>query len=229
MLELAARGTLHVRREPSSLGVRLLYVSDLHLLPWHGYVVDQVLARVRETAPDLVLLGGDLVDLPSGLPLLRRLVERLEVPFEAVAGNHDRFVGLDLIQGALGRPWLSRVVVGQAVLDGAPRPGGHVLVAHDPGVFREAAHLGYRFVLAGHLHGSQFVLGQSGGLLYPGAWFYRWNGDRFEQDGCTMLVSRGVNDTLPLRWNCPRDVILLGADSSSQGSDAGARWHRGRA
>lgn len=205
MLELAATGRLHLRREHLGLPQRLLYVSDLHLTPWHGHVVRQVLTLVRETRPDLVLLGGDLVDLQSGLPLLAELVQGLETPYQAVPGNHDRFVGLDRVEKALGQPWLER----QGNIDGVLQEGGEILCAHAPNVFPEAVKRGYRLVMAGHLHGSQFVFGERRGLLFPGAWFYRWNGDRFQEGGTTMLVSRGVNDTLPIRWNCPRDVILL--------------------
>jgi predicted MPP superfamily phosphohydrolase len=63
-------------------------------------------------------------------------------------------------------------------------------------------------VLAGHLHGGQCVLATRRGRLYPAAWIYRWHGLRFEEAGAVMLVSRGVGDTLPVRFNCPREVIL---------------------
>jgi predicted MPP superfamily phosphohydrolase len=53
------------------------------------------------------------------------------------------------------------------------------------------------------------VFFERGGRLYPGAFLYRWNGLRFHENGSTLVVSRGVRDTLPLRWNCPREVILV--------------------
>jgi len=53
----------------------------------------------------------------------------------------------------------------------------------------------------------QCVLATRRGRLYPGAWFARWTGLRFSAGDSTMLVSRGAADTLPLRWNCPREVI----------------------
>jgi predicted MPP superfamily phosphohydrolase len=66
----------------------------------------------------------------------------------------------------------------------------------------------YRLVLAGHLHGAQCVFATWEGRQFPGAWFYRWCGLRFDLDATTLLVSRGVSDTLRLRWNCPREVLL---------------------
>jgi predicted MPP superfamily phosphohydrolase len=58
--------------------------------------------------------------------------------------------------------------------------------------------------------------GLSGGLrpqgyrdrLYPAAWAHRWHGLRFAAGDTRMLVSRGAGDTFPLRFNCPREVLL---------------------
>lgn len=217
MLELAARGRLTRREVELPLGgpACLLYVSDLHLTPWHAHVVDQVLEQAHQCQPDLVVLGGDLADLPSGLAQLERLIAHLPAPVLAVPGNHDRQLGLARVRTALeraGGTWLEQAYSFQGLtLDGVCRPEvepGSILCAHEPDVFEAAARAGYALVLAGHLHGSQFVLGERAGLLYPGAWFYRWNGDQFRRGKCTMLVSRGVNDTLPIRWNCPREVLL---------------------
>ena len=82
-----------------------------------------------------------------------------------------------------------------------------VLCTHHPGP--PAARQGFDLILSGHLHGGQFVFYERGGKLYPGAFAYRWNGLRFQENGHTLLVSRGVRDTLPLRWNCPREVIVV--------------------
>ena len=52
------------------------------------------------------------------------------------------------------------------------------------------------------------MLSGRGGKQYPAAWFNRWHGLRFEDRGAIMLVSRGAADTFPVRFNCPREVIL---------------------
>jgi hypothetical protein len=44
--------------------------------------------------------------------------------------------------------------------------------------------------------------------LFPGAFFYPYC---FLNDRCgsaRLVVSRGVSDLLPIRWNCPREVVL---------------------
>ncbi|MCA9321196.1 MAG: hypothetical protein KDB53_10705, partial [Planctomycetes bacterium] len=90
-----------------------------------------------------------------------------------------------------------------------PRSGAfRILCAHDPEVFDAACVAGYDLVLAGHLHGGQIVLSRRRGRDYPAAWFYRWNGPTFQRAGTTMLVSRGGADTFPLRFRCPREVLL---------------------
>jgi predicted MPP superfamily phosphohydrolase len=227
-LEIGASKPLLIREERvQGFGLasplRILYASDLHLgWAWTRSLVEELELGVERARPDLLLLGGDLADRPGGLAALRTMTRRLaaRVPVWAIAGNHDRLLGARSVRAAVeetGGRWLedSRLELGGArgvIIEGALRAGGtaagRVLCAHDPAVFPRAAAAGYRLVLAGHLHGGQCVLGSRDGRLYPGAWFNRWTGLRFESSGSTLLVSRGAGDTLPLRWNCPREALL---------------------
>ena len=221
--EFGASGALLVRREHIHLGLprslRVLYASDLHLgHRWTREIPGQLVRSAHESAPDLILLGGDLADNRRGLPALERCVRELSefAPVHAVPGNHDERTGLAGVRAAVeagGGHWLpDRPVDGPIRIDGRLDPGVHagrrLLCTHHPGEFRAAAEAGYSVVLAGHLHGGQCVLATRGGRLYPGAWFYRWHGLRFEEPGAVLLVSRGAGDTLPVRFNCPREVIL---------------------
>lgn len=231
LLELGASNALRVRSERiAGLGrakpLRLLYASDLHLFHRSfSPIVDQLEAAVEETAPDAVLLGGDLVDRSAALPLLETGVARLARgrPVWAIGGNHDRVAGRQAVRRAVeagGGRWLEGASVAMASdgenhirVEGTIRrdPASkdfRVLCAHDPKIFPAALEAGYALVLAGHLHGGQWVIAQRDNRLYPGAWFYRWNGLRFEAGRGTLLVSRGLSDTLPFRWNCPREVLL---------------------
>lgn len=224
-LELRSSLELTVRRERLGAGgrpVRLLYASDLHFSGrWTERAGEQLAARVEELSPDLTLLGGDLADSAAGLARLSSCVARLArvCPVWAVAGNHDRLPGVPAVRAAVeagGGSWLGgrRAAAGRVALDGEPRRernprgGFRVLCSHDPAVFPQAVEAGYDLVLAGHLHGLQCVIAERGGLLYPGVWLWPFNGLRFCSGSTTMLVSRGVSDTIPLRWNCPREVLL---------------------
>ncbi len=221
--EFGAFAPLHLRHERARLGltraVRVLYASDLHLGHWWtARVPGQLLRACRDAAPDAVLLGGDLVDHAGALGQLRELVRELArlAPTYAVPGNHDVRAGVLAVRGAVesaGGRWLVSEPVGEELwVDGVPRNGPcdapRLLCAHDPAVFPAAAAAGYRLVLAGHLHGGQCVLGTRRGRLYPAAWVHRWHGLRFRAGAAAMFVSRGVADTLPVRWNCPREVIV---------------------
>lgn len=222
-IEVGARRPLLVRRESvGNLGAskRLLFASDLHLRkngPRH--IVDELLEIASRECPDLVLLGGDLVDSRSGLEALQSLVRRLSrvAALGAVAGNHDRWIGVERVRAAVaeggGRwledaPWL---LTPDCAIYGSRKQaiqsaGYHLLCTHRP----VASDRPFALTLSGHLHGGQFVFYQRHGRLYPGAFLYRWNGLRFDdKDGRTLLISRGVQDTLPLRWNCPREVLIV--------------------
>ena len=228
--EFGCRAPLLVRRE--NVGPctdpqpwRLLYASDLHLTRRRGHLAEHLVHVVANEQPDAVLLGGDLIDRRNGSAALQHLVREVSqhCPLVAVAGNHDVARGLECVRSAVrsgGGHWLTDEVrilreSGRPSLHLHARPqaqlspdGLHVLVAHHPDVARVAADRGYDAVFAGHLHGGQCVWFQRGQMLYPGAWFSRWNGLRFALGRTTMLVSRGAADTLPVRFRCPREVLL---------------------
>jgi uncharacterized protein len=222
-LEFGAFGPIGIRREEVALGLRrparILYASDWHLGHWWTRgVPGQVLAVVRQTRPDVVLLGGDLVDHQAAVPDLAACIRALTelAVVGAVPGNHDHWTGCDAIRDAVvasGGHWLPIAPLTLALrLDGtleggeADRP--RVLCAHDPSIFPRAMAAGYPLILAGHLHGGQCVLATFNDRLYPAAWLHRWHGLRFQRGGSLMLVSRGLADTLPVRFNCPREVLL---------------------
>lgn len=222
-LELGASCPLLIRRENVHLGLaqplRLLYASDLHLGRWWTRSVPGQLVRaVQEAAPHLILLGGDLADNRRGLPALRKCVRDLVelAPVHAVPGNHDERAGLAAVRTAVeagGGHWLSdRPIEGPVRIDGridaAAHTGPRLLCTHHPGDFPAAVAAGYALVLAGHLHGGQCVLATHRGRLYPAAWFNRWHVLRCVEGGSVLLVSRGAADTLPIRFNCLREVIL---------------------
>lgn len=222
-LEVGLQKPLLVRREElgTGLGVRLLYASDIHLRPANERsITEELLAAVRLHHPQVVLLGGDLVDHPRSLPTLRDLVCLLsrECPVGAVSGNHDTLLGYERVRQTVLEGKGQWLMDSPVWLEGLQflgrteqrRAGAYsVLCGHYPTVFPGAREAGVELALAGHLHGWQIVLWQRGEYLYPGAWLSRWNGLRFQRGESTLLVSRGMTDLLALRWNCPREVLLV--------------------
>src|SRR5262245_864198 len=94
---------------------RVMYVSDLHIRRIRAdNVCCQVIDSARNSASDVVLMGGDLVDGASELSKLTELVGALckVAPVLAIGGNHDRNVGLDRVREAVirgGGKWIHDV------------------------------------------------------------------------------------------------------------------------
>ena len=228
-LELGYNAKFEVRRVAYSCAgagsFRVLYLSDLHLTRFGGPLVARLIATITELDPQVILLGGDYLDGPRGVVhfshLLRFLATRLHV--FVVAGNHDAWYGLARIKqlvAAHGLTWLGAETVEIQLAGcrvavsgrGAPGPAAGVafsiLCLHQPaGLPRLSA--GHHLAFAGHLHGGQLVLWRSARGLYPGRLFYRWNILQAQLGTCLCLLSKGLGDTLPLRYNCPKDVVLV--------------------
>ena len=203
---------------PLKSKVRALYVSDLHFAFWCAPVLEQLQAMLRFLKPDLLILGGDLVDLPWGWSALERALQRWSgwLPVVAVPGNHDRLCGLGRVKARLPvTQWLDEQVWQHDSglrLCGSEAQGASetsVFVGHEPHRVGSVARANFPIMLAGHLHGCQWIAWQRRGYDYPGAWFFAYHGPRFRVGPTDLHVSRGFNDTLPVRINCPRDVLLL--------------------
>ncbi len=228
LLTIGNHHPLHIREERISARVdacRVTYISDIHLR--HGrsdQLVAQVLDSVIRCESHAVLLGGDLVDSPSELNHLTDLVGKLcEIaPVMAVAGNHDNHVGTFKVRDAVrngGGQWIhdravrmshgARTIVVSGP-DAALQTDGDVriLCAHNPRVWKRSQHDGYDLVLAGHLHGCQFVAFEYRDRLFPGAMFYPFCFLSHQSGATRLVVSRGVSDLVPIRWRCPREVVL---------------------
>jgi predicted MPP superfamily phosphohydrolase len=79
--------------------LRIVQLTDLHLGPFTGIsLLAQILRLVRETAPDIVVVTGDLAD--GELSERRRelaMLRRIKPPYGvyAVPGNHDYYDDID--------------------------------------------------------------------------------------------------------------------------------------
>jgi uncharacterized protein len=227
-LEIGRTAPLHVREEwltTSPNAYRLMYVSDIHLRRGRSdRLATQVIDAVRRASANAVLLGGDLLDHASELGSLRTLVEQLTQlgPVLAVGGNHDTHVGASKVRDAVtsgGGAWIhdscvdiphmSRVISVCGPDFAAQMTGDvRVLLAHNPRIWKTSRRLGHTLVLAGHLHGCQFVAFKFRDRLFPGAVFYPYNYLSHQFGATRLVVSRGVSDLVPVRWQCPREVVL---------------------
>ncbi len=90
---------------------------------------------------------------------------------------------------------------------------GHftVLLSHRPESFEDYVDNGFDVVLAGHAHGGQFRLPLIGGLIAPDqGWFPKYDSGIYPKDGTTMVVSRGIgNSIVPIRINNRPQLIII--------------------
>lgn len=205
---------------PRSLdGTRIVMLSDLHLgsqygVHWFTSLVD----RVQALHPDMILLGGDIVEGHGPFdPDLKDVFARLQAPLGvyAVTGNHEYFgdtrAVIKLTEQA-GVQWLHDEMISIA-------PGLSLAGVDDPGAHRAAAAAGSQsapdlqratgdaIILLSHAPVDVQEAAAAGvGLMLSGhthngqIWpftylvklFYPYISGRYDIDGMTLIVSRGA-------------------------------------
>jgi predicted MPP superfamily phosphohydrolase len=208
----------------------ILFLSDFHLNRLTVQKVHQIIKSIMELDPTIILMGGDYVDSKRGLIQLRFLLSSLSGRKNsfAIAGNHDYFFGIDSIRECMEENniiWIEKKTVKIKVKNTSIRISGNlleceenesdfsILVLHNPkGI--DSLKDSHDAIFAGHLHGSQFVFWKNKTALYPGKIFYKWNILKTIQNKNHIFISKGLGDTIPLRFNCKRDMILLNVNGT---------------
>jgi predicted MPP superfamily phosphohydrolase len=150
---------------------------------------EEVVAALRDHAPGIRMLRGEVVRLPLAAPLY-------------LAGIDDP-----------GRDWTARGVDLpdlEALGEQMPEDGPTVLLVHRPEAFPQAARLGFPLVLAGHTHGGQLALPSANGHLNLARLVTRYHRGIFRENGSILYVNRGAGVAGPaLRINCPREITTI--------------------
>ena len=106
----------------------------------------------------------------------------------------------------------SESVVRQAIEDLQNESDGYtILLSHRPELFDLYVDTGMDLVFSGHAHGGQFRLPFVGGLVAPNQGFFpKFDEGRFSEENTTMIVSRGVgNSIIPVRFNNRPEIVLV--------------------
>jgi uncharacterized protein len=207
-----------------------LHVSDIHL--WFSdSVLITIKKQIHQHKPEFVLFTGDYFDFPKGARLFRDFLSEISIDFKVIftRGNHDRMYGKK-ISGLLDNipncfcvddvcyshtsakgftynfySWDSREHVR------FNKNQKNIVLIHNPERLNENELEHINLILAGHLHGGQFVFFKtSRNSFFPGNMLYKYCTDKRQINDTTLIVSRGVGDTLPLRFNCPREIVKIG-------------------
>jgi predicted MPP superfamily phosphohydrolase len=169
-------------------GLRILHITDMHLTRRWSAANDELIRRLRESIPDLIVFTGDFVDHKldhrGALPTLERLVTQLKarIGIFAVTGNHDG----DLLPPKLGRLGVQvinrrcvRLETGDATIELIGLPGTRrrsfdpefvrticpraagvprIVLGHFPDQVELIGSLRADAMLCGHTHGGQICL-----------------------------------------------------------------------
>jgi len=235
MLEIGYNSDFDIRMEEvvfrGKRHIRIVYLSDLHFNRFSEAISVKIISEIEKLDPVIILLGGDYADTTKGLVFLDKLLNsfsKRKYVF-AIAGNHDHFFGIEKIKKLMrqhGIIWIEKETAYADVGDCLVQIDGGV-----PGMNKETADLKilclhepidltkvpvyYDIAFAGHLHGSQIVLRQTEKGLYPGRLFYKWNILKTTIKNCHYYISKGLGDTLPLRYNCRKDMLVVDVKPST--------------
>ena len=89
--------------------------------------------------------------------------------------------------------------------------GYTILLSHRPELFDLYVENEMDLVFSGHAHGGQFRLPFIGGLVAPNQGFFpKYDAGQFTEENTTMIVSRGVgNSIIPIRFNNRPEIVLV--------------------
>ena len=228
---------LHVPAPHPAKGLKLLFLSDLHLdnhPPSH--VLDEIVGSLAAIDPDLILLGGDLVDhQPSALPNHQSFFKalRAQAPVITIFGNHDLLAGADECQQwledegviVLRDQWLtfedrlsifgSRDLYGENPVFTGPGEAQFpaLLLAHNPDLllrWPELEKQNYFLALSGHTHGGQIRLPLWGPLVTVSDPSFQPGFNDPGRGLPPLILSKGIGyAAVPVRIDCNPDIVLV--------------------
>jgi predicted MPP superfamily phosphohydrolase len=234
------RVTLPIRGLPPGLaGYRILHLSDFHFRRKWSRAFDQLLDRIRQDPPGLLLIGGDYVenkrDYRPGLPNVKRLLSGLTFRDGCfgVLGNHDGDIGpqidghnitlidrkrltVDVAGGQIeliGLPRLAKVGPDQAFIDALPPKTlgvPRVVLSHYSDYLYRTPKAAPDLFLAGHTHGGQICL-PGGVAILKHTSLPRRLARGVHRIGETWFVAnRGMGcSTISVRLFCSAEVVEI--------------------
>ena len=207
----------------------ILHLSDFHV-SWSNTKLNQIKASILALTPDLIVMTGDYFDTPRGASLFRTFLQEIAAKHKVVfiRGNHDFIYGQSVANKLLGIPncycvekqvhvhqtargqqfsitsWENKTALGEE--EGVK----NIVLIHNPERIKKSELKGIDLILAGHLHGGQFIFWKSAnGSFFPASFLYKYCTNRTQLHQTTLIVNKGLGDTMPLRYNCPHEMVKV--------------------
>ena len=160
---------------------------------------------------EAILPDEDYQALTDGLRALGVCVLEDESAELTRGGQSIRLIGLTDIGFHPGTLEEKKDALRTALSALLPEDEFSVTLAHRPELMDVYTECGAPLVLSGHAHGGQIRLPGIGGLIAPGqGLFPKYTDGKYEENGTTLVVSRGVgNSVLPLRVNDRPQIVVV--------------------
>ena len=207
----------------------ILHISDIHVMD-STRILGHLATLIKNSNPDLILMTGDYYDTPKGAYCFREFLLNISKDYLIlfIWGNHDKMYGKKISNLLLDIP--NCICVENEIYRHRSRRGNmynitswknrkdlpkdkneiNIILIHNPERIKEDELDGIHLILAGHLHGGQFRFFKTKkGSYFPGNMLYKYCTDRKQINNTSLIVSRGLGDTFPFRWNCLKEVVLL--------------------
>lgn len=221
-------------------GQRVVFVGDLHIATWQKGRLKRIVKKINKQNPDIVLSSGDFVSgyLPHKTLPIEDIGEELRKinsthGFYAVLGNHDWWQNGARIREVLSRNGIKILENSSIKLNindkeisiagvedlqtRIPNPQKAlrktspttILLMHNPDTFFDIKERVF-LTLAGHNHGGQVKLPFYGALIVPAASGTKFADGIFEENGNTLIVTKGLgNSILNARFCCPPEIVII--------------------
>ena len=225
---------------------RIVFVSDFHCgFGFGADRVSQIVKKINELNPDIVVLGGDYVDSSKNyidicFGELKNLRSKYGV--YGVLGNHDYLVGDGAIKEAMVKAsiivldndsrWLEisgqKIKIGgvgdflkgtailQPTIRDVEKKDFVVLVVHNPSFFDKISEK-IDLVLSGHTHGGQITFFGFWRPFFELKYGSKYISGVYRSKNSTLLVSNGVGTTiLPIRFFARPEINVITLERSDR-------------
>jgi predicted MPP superfamily phosphohydrolase len=219
-------------------GFKILHLSDIHIegIPDKGKSIAKLISGLEY---DLCLITGDYRFLSFGecLPTVEKLkaiTKNIVCKYgiTGILGNHDSInmvpelesIGIRMLinesykleegddclwVAGVDNPSFHTCASISRTLRRIPEEGFTILLAHSPGLLREAMRRNVNYYLCGHTHGGQLCLPGGRPIITKAKCERRYAIGLWNYKGMKGYTSKGLGESgLPVRLNCPPEITI---------------------
>jgi predicted MPP superfamily phosphohydrolase len=220
---------------PRPLNIAVL--GDIHFDPlFETEYLENVIARVNQLSPDLILYTGDLISASTErIDDLMAILSKGKSSHGSYAalGNHEHWVDADKVETELENSGITVLRNRSVSLPGCDdwyltgleshwsgwpnmqsivntsQLARHIVLAHEPDSFDVLTDSRIALQLSGHSHGGQ-VRVPFGGAIHLPTWGKKYSIGQYEQGGRWLYVNRGIGTVVHhFRFNCRPEITHL--------------------